>query len=138
MHNNHYDVITKMPGFFARKRYCHTCKKAYDHHEDHLCPNLSKCCRFPDCPVVSWVYCNDCKHLFKSQTCFDRHKQSVSDALSICKSLVKCTQCNKLFKRYKGKPESHHCGLRKCSTCGKYTSSGSSLLHATRGEEEEN
>ena len=120
MHNNHYDVITKMPGFFARKRYCHTCKKAYDHHEEHLCPNLCKCCRFPDCPVVSWVYCNDCKRLFKSQLCFDRHKQSVGDTLSICESLVKCTQCDKVFKRYKGKPENHHCGLRKCSTCGKY------------------
>ena len=120
MNNNHYDVITKMPGFFARKRYYHTCKKAYDHHEDHLCPNLCKCCRFPDCPVVSWVYCNHCKRLFKSQTCFDRHKHSVSDELSICESLVKCTQCDKVFKRYKEKPESHHCGLRKCSTCGKY------------------
>ena len=100
--------------------YCHTCKKAYDHHEEHLCPNLFKCCRFPDCPVVSWVYCNDCKRLFKSQSCFDRHKQSVGDALSICESLVKCTQYDKVFKRCKGKPESHHWGLRKCSTCGKY------------------
>ena len=27
MHNNHYDVITKMPAFFARSYYCHTCKK---------------------------------------------------------------------------------------------------------------
>ena len=30
MHNNHYDVITKMPGFFACSYYCHTCKKAYN------------------------------------------------------------------------------------------------------------
>ena len=46
MHDNHYGVITKMPGFFARSFYCHTCNKAYDHHEDHLCPNESKCCGF--------------------------------------------------------------------------------------------
>ncbi|CAB4022845.1 Hypothetical predicted protein, partial [Paramuricea clavata] len=59
LHDNHYDVITKMPGFFARKKYCHTCKKAYDHREDHLCPNACKCCRFPDCPIESWVHCND-------------------------------------------------------------------------------
>ena len=25
LHDNHYDVITSMPAFFARKRYCHTC-----------------------------------------------------------------------------------------------------------------
>jgi hypothetical protein len=24
LHDNHYDVITSMPAFFARKRYCHT------------------------------------------------------------------------------------------------------------------
>ncbi|CAB4036557.1 Hypothetical predicted protein [Paramuricea clavata] len=53
LHDNHYDIITKMPGFFARKKYCHTCKKAYDHREDHLCPNACPCCRFPDCPVES-------------------------------------------------------------------------------------
>ena len=35
MHNNHYDVIIKMPGFFARVYYCHTCKKAYNNQEEH-------------------------------------------------------------------------------------------------------
>ena len=60
MHNNHYDVITKMPAFFARSYYCHTCKKAYNNHEDHRCPNACKCCRFPpECPEVSWQTCND-------------------------------------------------------------------------------
>ena len=38
MHNNHYDVITKMPGFFASVYYCHTCKKAYNDQEEHRCP----------------------------------------------------------------------------------------------------
>ena len=42
MHNNHYDVITKMPGFFAHKYYCHACKKVYDHLEDHICLNECK------------------------------------------------------------------------------------------------
>ena len=35
-----------MPGFFARHYYCHACKKAYDHLEDHVCPNECKCCGF--------------------------------------------------------------------------------------------
>ena len=39
LHDNHYDVITSMPAFFARKRYCHRCKKAYDHVTEHLCPD---------------------------------------------------------------------------------------------------
>ena len=51
MHDNHYDVITKMPGFVARHSYCHTFKKAYDNREEHLCPNECKCCGFsPICP----------------------------------------------------------------------------------------
>ena len=56
--------------------YCHTCKKAYDHRENSLCPKACQCCRFPDCPVGSWVRCNDCNRMFKSQACFDWHKQS--------------------------------------------------------------
>ena len=42
MHNNHYDVITKMPGFFTCY-YCHVCKKADEHQEEHRCPNACKC-----------------------------------------------------------------------------------------------
>ena len=59
LHDNHYDVITSMPAFFARKRYCHTCKKTYDKTVDHMCPNACQCCRFPNCPIVSWVSCID-------------------------------------------------------------------------------
>ena len=44
MHNNHYNVITKMPGFFARAYYCHECMKAYNYWETHLCLNTCKCC----------------------------------------------------------------------------------------------
>ena len=38
-HDNHYDVITSMPAFSARKKYCHKCKKGYDKSIDHLCPD---------------------------------------------------------------------------------------------------
>ena len=59
LHDKHYDVITSMPAFFARKRYCHTCKKPYDKTVEHLCPNACHCCRFPNCAIVSWVSCVD-------------------------------------------------------------------------------
>ena len=65
--------------FFACKKYCHTCKKTYDHTiiiYDHLCPDLCKLCYFPNCLIDSWVPCTDCNHLFKSQECFNRHKQN--------------------------------------------------------------
>ncbi|CAB4037086.1 Hypothetical predicted protein [Paramuricea clavata] len=90
LYDNHYNVITKMPGFFERSYYCHICKKAYDHREDNLCPNACPYCRFPDCPVESWVHCNDCNRMFKSQACFDRHKQS--SGKSICATMVECSE----------------------------------------------
>ena len=76
LHDNHYDVITSMPGFFARKRYCHTCKKPYDKHRSHMCPDSCKSCHFPNCPFVTWVPCAKCKQYFRSTECFDRHKEN--------------------------------------------------------------
>ena len=118
LHDNHYDVITNMPAFFARKRYCHTCKKGYDKMTDHLCADACKSCRFPNCPIVSWLPCADCMRVFKSQECFDRHKQTAGNAKSICASLVKCFHCGFVVKR--GRLRRHHCGLTRCSTCKEY------------------
>ena len=118
LHDNHYDVITSMPAFFARKRYCHTCKKGYDKMTDHLCADACKSCRFPNCPIVSWLPCADCTRVFKSQECFDRHKQTVGNAKFICASLVKCFHCGFVVKR--GRLGRHHCGLTRCSTCKGY------------------
>ena len=121
MHNNHYDVITKMPGFFARHYYCHACKKAYDHLEDHVCPNKCKCCGFfPICPEESWRSCRNCRRQFKSQRCYDQHKQSKGGTRPICVRLIKCTKCGQHVPRYKQMPEKHRCGQKKCGICGKY------------------
>ena len=121
MHDNHYDVITKMPGFFARHYYCHTCKKAYDHHEEHLCPNECKCCGFsPICPKESWRSCKDCHRQFKSQRCYDQHKRPEGNARPVCQSLIRCMKCMEVVERRHLAPEKHLCGKRKCGTCGKY------------------
>ena len=85
MHNNHYDVITKMPGFFARVYYCHTCKKTYDHYENHMCADACKCCGFrPACPEESSLKCNDCHRSFKSQQWYNDHKEPRGEARSVC------------------------------------------------------
>ena len=121
MHSNHYDVITKMPGFFARSYYCHTCKKAYEHLEEHRCLNACKCCRFPtECSEVSWLTCPDCHRLFRSQQCFEQHKQTRGNARSVCERLIRCTKCQETVRRCKQKPEKHRCGLTKCWIGGKY------------------
>ena len=121
MHNNHYDLITKMSGFFARVYYCHTCKKTYDHREDHLCPDACKCCGFrPACPEGSSLICNECHRSFKSQQCHVHHKELRGEARSVCQSLIKCTQCKKAVRRCYAAPENHECGTKKCWICGKF------------------
>ena len=57
---------------------------------------------------------------FKSQECFDRHKQTVGNAKSICASLVKCFHCGFVVKRGKLRPDLHHCGKTRCSICKEY------------------
>ena len=120
LHDNHFDVITSMPAFVARKKYCHTCKKGYDHVKHNLCGDTCKLCHFQNCPIVSWTPCSDCNRFFKSQECFDRHKQNVGNAKSICLSTAKCPHCHLVFERTQLRPDLHHCGLKRCSTCEKY------------------
>ena len=120
LHDNHFDVITSMPAFVAHKKYCHTCKKGYDHVKDHLCGDPCKLCYFQNCPIVSWTPCSDCDRFFKSQECFDRHKQNVGNSKSICSSFAKCPHCHLVFARTQLRPDLHHCGLKRCSTCEKH------------------
>ncbi len=37
LHNNHYDVITTMPGFLNRSYFCYKCRKAYKDKNRHKC-----------------------------------------------------------------------------------------------------
>ena len=64
LHDNHFDVITSMTAFVARKKYCQTCKKGYDHVRSHLFGDTSKLCYFQNCPIVSWISCSDCNRFF--------------------------------------------------------------------------
>ena len=56
-HDNHYDVITSMPAFLARKKYCHKCKKGFDKITDHPCGDLCKLCNTQNCSIVEWKFC---------------------------------------------------------------------------------
>ena len=104
-------------GFFARNYYCHACKKVYEHLENHVCPNECKCCGF--FPEESWRSCRNCRRQFKSQQCYDQHKQSRGGARPICARLIKCTKCGQHVPRYKQVPEKHRCEQKKCGICGK-------------------
>ena len=117
-HNNHFDVITSIPGFLNRSYFCHRCHKAYDHTADHLCPTMCKSCRAFGCVLEGdGIVCNECDRLFKNQACYDHHKDPINGGgRSVCEVVRKCEKCGKAMdvRRIKN---GHICG-KKCRTCG--------------------
>ena len=115
-HNNHFDVITSLPGFLKRSHFCHTCHKAYDHTADHLCPDMCRSCRAFGCVLEGdGIVCNECDRLFKNQACYDHHKEPINGGgRSVCEVIRKC---GKVMDVGKIKDGGHVCG-KKCRTCG--------------------
>ena len=117
LHDNHYDVITSMPGFLSRSYFCHTCKKVYSNKFAHLCKEMCKLCRGYDCVKGNGDrVCNECERWFKSKACYDRHKEPVGGARSVCEGVRKCKKCGKVMEVRNLTPKGHICG-RKCPTC---------------------
>ena len=74
LHDNHYDVITSMPGFLSTNYFCHKCHKTYDHTSDHLCNAMCRACRSYGCVLDGdGLKCNECDRLFKNKACYDHH-----------------------------------------------------------------
>ena len=117
-HNNHFDVITSIPGFLNKSYFCHRCHKAYSNTTDHLCPTMCKSCRAFGCVLEGdGIVCNECDRLFKNQTCYDHHKDPINGGgRSVCEAVRKCQKCGKVMDVRKIK-DGHICG-KKCRTCG--------------------
>ena len=120
LQHNHFDVITKLPGFLNRSYFCHRCHKAYDHTSDHLCPAMCSSCRAFGCVFEDeGIVCNECDRLFKNQACYDHHKDQPIDGggRSVCEVIRKCEKCGNAMDVRKIKDGGHICG-KKCRTCG--------------------
>ena len=114
LHNNHYDVITKLPSFLKYVYFCHKCKKGYSNKFDHMCPEMCRSCRAYNCYEGERVECDVCKRAFKSRACYDRHKVRDNGTKSICDTIHKCMKCKRSMD--KSKLKRHECG-KKCPTC---------------------
>ncbi len=127
LHNNHYDVITTMPGFLNRSYFCYNCRKAYDSTVDHLCKAMCKMCRALDCPFVEPQECADCGRVFRSQACYDRHKEPLGAGQSVCQQVKRCTECGTSVI-VRNMPH-HICGKAKCKTCKEFVANKDKDTH---------
>ena len=119
-HNNHFDVITKLPGFLSKVYFCPRCHKGYNTTTDHLCPAMCKSCRGFGCILEGkGIECNECNRLFKNQACYDRHKNEPINGggRTVCEAVRKCEKCGNAMDVRKIKDGGHICG-KKCRTCG--------------------
>ena len=116
---NHFDVITKLPGFFNTAYFCHACHKGYDHTTDHLCTGMCYSCRGFGCTIEdNGMVCQECDRLFKNQTCYDRHKQEPINGggRTVCEAVRKCSKCHKSMDVRR--LNNHPCvDNKKCPTC---------------------
>lgn len=119
-HDNHFDIITKMPAFLGRNYYCTKCNKGYDHKEKHVCNNVGHCCyKIHHCLEESWEYCGDCNRYFRNTECFDLHKQNTSTGNSTCNTNFRCKLCNQsVYTKLLKKP--HICGEHYCKVCKEF------------------
>ena len=117
-HDDHYDVITSMPGFLSVVYFCRKCKKSYSNNSDHLCNEMCGSCRSFGCvPEGDGVVCAECDRLFKSKSCYDHHKENLIGTRTVCQVIRKCEKCGKAMDVRRLNPNHHICG-KKCPTCG--------------------
>ena len=120
LHDNHFDVITKLPGFLSRSYFCRRCLKAYSNTTDHVCPTMCGSCRAFGCVLEGdGIECDECNRVFKNQACYDRHKNEPINGggRTVCEVIRRCKKCGKVMDVRHMKDGGHICG-KKCRTCG--------------------
>ena len=109
MSDNHYDVISNLPGFLGTK--------ALHHYGDKMrckaCNNATKCKENE--PRIT---CERCGKYFYGQTCLENHiknKKCIEDSYI-------CQKCCRFFKTRELRPELHKCDQIKCDNCKAWVS----------------
>ncbi|GBN24601.1 hypothetical protein AVEN_249574-1, partial [Araneus ventricosus] len=121
LHNDHYNVIKSLNGFYGADHYCESCDKPYGRIEDHRCPNACHVCFRTDCVPGQTKRCKDCDRLCQSEGCFRTHKETTGrQKFSLCDKMYQCKKCSKLISRRCCPKEYHRCGTTKCPSCKAY------------------
>ena len=133
----HYDVITKLPGFFGAGYVCAHCWKPYENEGRHRCNNNKRHCRAccqKECPDFLEAYprgqkatqrCQQCHRDFFGDTCFQMHlvkdhagKPVTNLDSSVCFRRRRCPQCLILVPAHH--IDNHQCGYIDCPCCHEY------------------
>ena len=136
-HQGHYDVITRLPGFFGSSYVCAHCWKPYNTEGHHRCNKKKQCgaCRQKECPDFQAAYprgqkatrrCQQCHRDFFGETCFQMHlvkdqtgKPASNPQVTICSQRRRCPACRKQNVGL-DKIEKHQCGYIDCPSCHEY------------------
>jgi hypothetical protein len=124
-HDNHFDVITKMPGFMERSFFCFKCLKGHN-NKNHSCVAECNLC-FSDCKGTKDGHfvlqkCKECNRHFKGNECFAAHKKNFSGTKkSICQKYKKCNLCKKTYLDIRKQfQKSHVCNEMFCTNCNDF------------------
>ena len=138
LHNqDHYDVITKLPGFFGSSYVCADCWKPYNTEGLHRCTKTKLCgaCQQKDCPDFQHAYprhlkatqrCQSCHRDFFGPACFEAHaskthagKPTTDLQASVCSQRHRCIDC---YQQNVGlsRIQRHRCFHVDCPSCHQY------------------
>ena len=133
--HDHYDVITRLPGFFGSSYVCAYCWKPYNTEGQHRCNKKKQCgsCRQKECPDFQAAYprgqkatqrCHSCHRDFFGDTCFDMHlgkdhTGKTNPQSSVCFHRRRCPNC---LKQNVGLQQiaRHQCFYVDCPSCHEY------------------
>ena len=133
--HDHYDVITRLPGFFGSSYVCAYCWKPYNTEAHHRCNKKRLCgsCRQKECPDFQAAYprsqkatqrCQQCHRDFFGDTCFEMHLAKdhagkTNPESSICFRRRRCPSCRKQEVGPQAL-ERHQCWYVDCPSCHEY------------------
>ena len=122
-HDDHYDAIVSITGFFCYPYFCEDCLRPYTTRSQHQCSSCCTSCESNQCTVIDEIQCPDCNVICRSDACLQRHRLSGSTShLSLCQTYYQCTFCHKKMKAKRR--TLHTCGEYKCPSCTYYVQPG--------------
>ena len=147
--HGHYDVITRLLGFFGSSYVCAHCWKPYNTEAHHRCTKKKQCgaCCQKECLDFLHAYprglkatrrCQQCHRDFFGETCFQTHlakdhagKPATNPQSTVCFRRRRCPDC---FKQEVG-PQAlvrHQCGYLDCPSCHEYVDTKTHLCFIQR------